>query len=155
LINAINSFKEESLEDFIEKMTQRSKEDLVESLRKSLYQNHQYRLHIENLTKECKSLKIDQERMQRDKEELKLSLLNSVPCEDVTKYIKPIAEEGKIGKGSSTEPKSKKLKTILMNTPLPALPKAKPQKYTEECGVPNGRGGVSKALNFQGKTMFY
>jgi hypothetical protein len=155
LINAINSFKEESLEDFIEKTKQRSKEDLVESLRKSLYQNHQYRVHIENLSREYKSLKIDQERMQRDKEELKLTLMNSVPSVEACKDIKPIGEEGKIGKGSSTELKSKKLKTILMNTPLPSLPNTKPQKYAEECGIPNGRGGVSKALNFQGKTMFY
>lgn len=151
-MTAIESVKDYDRFEYMESMNVETKEGLLYSLKVSLFESNTYKRKCEELAEEQRSLKIEYERLQRECIRLKQSKLlqQKSPSENSNKE-NVVDDDVGIDR--------LRRKPILANKQIPVIPntKASSSRGNNTSGdyLPDGRGGSSRFLNINGRTVFF
>lgn len=133
--------QEETLQEYIEALRLKPKEELVTAVQVALFQSHKDRKRIEQMELKHRELFIDHERLQRS---LKKPSLNPITIEDSDKEVENEP------KRPSTKTTTTSRKPLLSgNAPIIKRPtQTNNNSSSSSTGqyIPDGRGGQSKVL---------
>lgn len=129
------------MEEYVEALRLKPKEELVSAVQIALYQSHQDRKRMEQLEAKYRELAIEHERLQRSNNMRKLPSSSSSSLS-----INPIEIEDDDSEKEQLRQRPVKTRKPLLPGNVPVIRRSTTTSSSSNQHVPDGRGGQSKVL---------